>query len=207
MFLRMVGAPQPDRQAENRLERSLDIVHRNFDKVLKCVAKLEADIIRPGDPEFRTTYRRLQNSRFNPHFNNCKGAIDGTHIPVVVPNDKVVQLLCRKGCTTQNVLAVYDFDMRFIFVLVGWPGSIHDTRVFNNSTNKYKDMFPRPPPGIILSMFPHATYMCPHDVGFIYNKKVHLCREVIQIVRVILHLTRKQNTIFQSFETGQCREV
>ena len=37
MFLWMVGAPQSVRQAENRLEISLDTVHRNFDKVLKCV--------------------------------------------------------------------------------------------------------------------------------------------------------------------------
>ncbi|XP_034580959.1 uncharacterized protein [Setaria viridis] len=119
MFLWMVGAPQSVKQAEKRLERSLDTVHRNFDKVLKCVVKLAADIIRPVDPEFRTMHRRLQNPRFFLHFNNCIGALDGTHIPVVMPNDKVVQHLCRKGFTTQNVLVVCDFDMRFTFVLAG----------------------------------------------------------------------------------------
>ena len=119
MFLWMVGAPQSVRQAENRMERSLDTVHRNIEKVLKCVVKLAADIIRPLDPEFRAMHRRLQNPRFFPHFNNCIGALDDTHIPVVVPNDKVVQHLCWKGFTAQNVLAVCDFDMRFTFVLAG----------------------------------------------------------------------------------------
>ncbi|WVZ82648.1 hypothetical protein U9M48_029892 [Paspalum notatum var. saurae] len=138
MFLWMVGACQSVRQADNRLKRSLDTVHRNFEKVLKCLVKLAADIIRPLDPEFKTIHRRLQCPRFRPHFNDCIGAIDGTHVEVVVPNDKMVQYLCQKGITTQNVLAVVDFDMRFTFVLARWPGSVHDMRVFNDATNKYK---------------------------------------------------------------------
>jgi hypothetical protein len=63
----------------------------------------------------------------------------------MVPNDKFVQHLCRKGMTTQNIMAVYDFDMRFIFVLVGWSGSVHDMRVFNDATTTYKHVFPQPP--------------------------------------------------------------
>lgn len=147
MFLWMVGAPQSVRQANNRMDRSSETVHRNFGKVLKALVKLAADIIRPVDPDFKTIHRRLQSPRFRPHFNGCIGAIDGTHVEVVVPNDKMVQYLCRKGHTTQNVLAIVDFDMRFTFVLAGWPGSVHDMRVFNDATNKYKERFPHPPPG------------------------------------------------------------
>jgi hypothetical protein len=179
MFLWMVGAPQLVRQSENRTERSLDTIHRNFEKVLKCVVKLAADIIRPLDPEFRALHRRLQNPRFFPHFNNCIGALDGTHMLVVVPNDKVVQHLCWKGFTTQNVLAVCDFDMRFTFVLAGWPGSVHDMRVFNDATNKYKDKFPHPPSGTIVSMFTNPTSMSAHVVGFVFNNNVHIWREVL----------------------------
>jgi len=29
--------------------------------------------------------------------------------------------------TSQNVLATYDFDLRFIFVVAGWLDSAHDT--------------------------------------------------------------------------------
>jgi hypothetical protein len=36
-----------------------------------------------------------------------------THVPVTVPTEKVVQFIGRKGITTQNVLAICDFDMRF----------------------------------------------------------------------------------------------
>ena len=134
MFLCMVGAPQSVRQAEDRFERSLGTVSKMFNRVLKCLIRLAADIIKPVDLEFRTMHPRLRNPRFYPYFNNCIGAIDGTYVQCVVPNDMFVQHLCRKGITTQNVMACCDFDMRFTFVNAGWPRSVHDMRVFNDST-------------------------------------------------------------------------
>jgi len=119
MFLWMLGAPQSFRQAEDRFERSLGTVSNMLNKVLKCMVKLAADIIKPLDPEFRTMHPRLRNPRFYPYFKDCIGGIDGTHVPCVVPNDKFVQHLYRKGMTTQNVMVVCDFDMRFTFVLAG----------------------------------------------------------------------------------------
>jgi hypothetical protein len=83
-----------------------------------------------------------------------------TLIPVVVPNDKVVQHICCKGFTTQNVLAVCDFDMRFTFVLAEWFGSVYDMRVFNDGITKYGDMFPHPPPGKILPMMQLKLLEC-----------------------------------------------
>jgi len=67
-----------------------------------------------------------------------------------VPQDKFMQHLCRKGMTTQNVLACCDFDMRFTFVLAGWPGSAHDMRVFRDATTRYGHVFPHPPTGLYL---------------------------------------------------------
>ncbi|XP_004969050.2 protein ALP1-like [Setaria italica] len=147
MFLWVIGAPQSLRQVEDRFVRSLETISRTFDNVLSSVLKLAVDIIKPKDPEFRTVHPRLRNPRFAPYFNNCIGAIDGTHIPVVVPNDKVVQHTGRHGYTSQNVLAICDFDMRFTFAVTGWPGSVHDMRVFSDALNKYGDKFPHPPAG------------------------------------------------------------
>jgi len=148
MFLWMCGAPQSMRQADNRFERSLGTCSNKFDKVLSSVMKLAIDIIRPKDTQFSTIHRRLQSPRFAPYFDKCIGAIDGTHVPVTVPTEKVVQYTGRKGITTQNVLAVCDFDMRFTFVLAGWPGSVHDMRVFNDALEKFGDKFPHPPLGM-----------------------------------------------------------
>ena len=53
---------------------------------------------------------------------------------------------CKDG-TTQNVLVVISFDLKFTYVLAGWEGSAHGSRVLN-------DVFARPggfsiPEGII----------------------------------------------------------
>ena len=117
------------------------------------MVKLVVDIMKPVDPEFRIIHPKLTNPRFHAFFNNCIGALDGTHIPCVVPTDKVVQHMCRKGTTTQNALAVCDFNIRFTFVLAGWPDSVHDMRVFIDAMTKYGDMFPHPPIGKQLPMF------------------------------------------------------
>jgi len=147
MFLWMVGAPQSYRQADDRFERSLATVHNMFYRVLPCVVALGNDIIKPVDPEFSTMHPRVRNRRFYPEFKRCIGAIDGSHFPVLVPQDKFVQHLCRKGITTQNVMAACDFDMIFTFLLAGWPGSAHDTRVFEDAMTTFKDDFPHPPEG------------------------------------------------------------
>ena len=144
MFLWILGAPQSIRQADNRFERSTETISRKFDEVLKSVMKLAVDIIKPRDTEFQTVHSRLQAPRFSPYFDNCIGAIDGTHVPVVVPSSKVVQYIGRHGYSTQNVLAICDFDMRFTFAVAGRPGSVHDMRVFNDAISKYGDKFPHP---------------------------------------------------------------
>jgi hypothetical protein len=93
------------------------------------------------DLEFSTMHLRLQSAQFSPHFNNCIGAIDGAHIPVVVPTNQVVQHTGRKGYTSQNVLAICDFDMRFTFIVAGWPGLVHDMRVLKDAIDKYVTSF------------------------------------------------------------------
>ncbi|XP_044952571.1 protein ALP1-like [Hordeum vulgare subsp. vulgare] len=71
----------------------------------------------------------------------------------------------RKGVTTQNVMAICDFDMRFIFVVVGWPGSVHDTRVWADARVEYPS-FPHPPNGkyyLVDSGYPNIDgYLAPY---------------------------------------------
>ena len=147
MFLWIVGGPQAFAQAENRFVRSLWTVHTKFKEVLLCLRKLAKDNIKPRDPTFSTEHAKVKDSRFWPHFKGAIGAIDGSHIPVSVPEEEVVNHTCRHGYTSQNVLAICDFDMRFTFVVAGWPGSAHDTRILNHALAKFADQFPVPPKG------------------------------------------------------------
>uniref|UniRef100_J3M7X4 Uncharacterized protein n=1 Tax=Oryza brachyantha TaxID=4533 RepID=J3M7X4_ORYBR len=147
LFLSIVGAPQSVRQAEDRFERSMATISNLFNKVLQCMVKLAVDLIKRQDPTFECSHRKVRGGRFYPWFKDCIGAIDGTHVPCVVPSNKFVQHLSRKGMTTQNVMDVCDFDMRFTFVLARWPGSVHDMRVFEDAMTTYRHVFPHPPAG------------------------------------------------------------
>ena len=48
------------------------------------------------------------------------------------------------------MLAIYDLDMRFTFIVVGWSGSVHGMRVFNDVLHKYSTIFHHPLQGMII---------------------------------------------------------
>ena len=82
---------------------------------------------------------------------------------LVVPKSKRIQYLNRHNETSQNVLAVCDFDMRFTFVLSGWPGSAHDMRVFKDVVTTYAHKFPHPPSGLLLELLRNYFYLIAHE--------------------------------------------
>lgn len=66
-------------------------------------------------------------------FEGAVGAIDGTHIPIRVPALFADENRNRKGVITTNVLAICDFNFKFIYLLPGFSGSAHDSRVFREA--------------------------------------------------------------------------
>jgi hypothetical protein len=70
-------------------------------------------------------HSRLQEPHFSPHFHSAIGAIDRTYIPVVVHSSTTIAHFGRYQETTPNVLAICDLDMRFIFVITGWPDLVY----------------------------------------------------------------------------------
>jgi hypothetical protein len=158
MFLWTVGAPQSFSQVQNHFSRSLETVHRKFHMVLNCLYKLGKDNIKPVDRTFKDVHPRLQDAHFYPHFKGAIGAIDGSHIPVEVAKDEEVNHTGRHGYTSQNLLAICDFDLRFTFVVAGWPGSVHDNRILQHSMDKYPLQFPTPPDGSTLIFIMHTCF-------------------------------------------------
>lgn len=73
------------------------------------------------------------------------------HIPVVVPIEKAVLYRPgRKNKYTQNVIAVYSFDMRFTWIWPDWEGFMHDWRMFTKTTTTPVTDFPHSPGNVQL---------------------------------------------------------
>ena len=86
--------------------------------------------------DFPIPQRILSSNSFTPYFDGCIGALDGTHVPVHVPEARRAPFRNRKGELSQNVLAICTFDMQFLYVLAGWEGSASDSRVFEDALRK-----------------------------------------------------------------------
>ncbi|GLB45529.1 putative DDE superfamily endonuclease [Lyophyllum shimeji] len=78
-------------------------------------------------PEIRT------NEKFFPFFEDCLGAIDGSHIDAHVDASQAAAYRDRKGRLSTNILAACTFDLRFSYLLVGWEGSATDSRIFKDA--------------------------------------------------------------------------
>ncbi|KAL4288076.1 hypothetical protein AHAS_Ahas19G0250000 [Arachis hypogaea] len=129
-------------------QHSGETVNRHFHEVLVACLILSIKYIKPSDPKFQNVHSKIKNDqRYWPFFKNAIGAIDGTHIPCVVSPSDQPKFIGRKGYPTQNIMAVCDWDMCFIFALPGWEGTAHDTRVFDNAITTPTMNFPHPPRG------------------------------------------------------------
>lgn len=148
MFLFICGGNESNRRVQNRFKHSGETISRKFDEVLNCLMKMAKDFIRPKNPNFPTVHKRIRDDRrAYPHFKDCIGALDGTHISVSLSPEDSVRYIGKSGIPTQNVLAICDFDMLFTYVSVGQPGAMHDTSVLYNAISVDESFFPHPPKG------------------------------------------------------------
>jgi hypothetical protein len=82
-------------------------------------------------------------------FPQCAGALDGTHIPILAPADNHTDYFNRKGFHSIVMQALMDYRYRFMDIYIGWPESVHDSRVLTNS-----DLFAKGQEGTLL---PHLS--------------------------------------------------
>ncbi|XP_024043375.1 uncharacterized protein LOC112100031 [Citrus clementina] len=107
--------------------------------------KFSKEMITP--PSFTDNSRGIRNTRLRQIFKDSIGAIDGTLIHACIPTDKQVPYRGRgRGECFQNVIALCDFDMIFRYVVVGWEGTAHDSRVLTETIRNSRNNFPIPPP-------------------------------------------------------------
>ncbi|CAM5106179.1 unnamed protein product [Eretmochelys imbricata] len=66
-------------------------------------------------------------------FPNCGGVIDGTHIPILAPAHLASEYVNRKGYFSMVLQVLVDHQGCFIDINAGWPGKVHDARIFRNA--------------------------------------------------------------------------
>ncbi|XP_013694529.1 uncharacterized protein LOC117126085 [Brassica rapa] len=93
----------------------------------------------PGTPQ-----KIKESTRFYPYFKDGVGAIDGTHIFAMVQKKDAAPFRNRKGDISQNVLAACNFDLEFMYVLSGWEGSAHDSKILNDALTRNTNRLPVP---------------------------------------------------------------
>ena len=77
--------------------------------------------------EISGKYEELKNSP------GVVGMIDESHIPIRMPPDKGIDYYNRKDFYPVVLQAVCREDLRFTNVYCGWPGKVHDARIFRHS--------------------------------------------------------------------------
>ena len=66
-------------------------------------------------------------------FPMCGGAIDGTHIPILAPNESHTDCVNRKGYHSIITQTVGDHNHLYRDAVMGWRGSVHDDGVLSDS--------------------------------------------------------------------------
>lgn len=93
----------------------------------RLIAKL---IYWPPEAERQAVIERFKAKR---QFPGTLGALDGSHIRIRKPAERSNDYFNRKGYYSVILQAVCREDKRFIDIYCGWPGKVHDARVYRNS--------------------------------------------------------------------------
>ena len=92
---------------------------------------LQPEVMRP--PRRRDWMRIEQGFRNRWHFPNCVGSMDGKHISITNRPESGSLFHNNKGFYSTNLMALVDFNYRFIYVDGGEYGSNTDGNVFKFS--------------------------------------------------------------------------
>ncbi|XP_024030639.1 uncharacterized protein LOC112094304 [Morus notabilis] len=147
IFLYIICQSSNNRESQDQWQHSDATISKYFHAVLKALYELRFDFLTPPNFNIVDPVVAARGNKYMPWFQNCIGALDGTHVPVVPPAANAKAWRNKKGFFSQNVLGVCSFDMRFTYMLAGWEGSAHDARVLASATETREKNFPTPPEG------------------------------------------------------------
>lgn len=93
-------------------------------------------ILAPNIIRYPTANEKEETAFYYRHekeFPGVIGATDGSHIRIDKPIEDPNSYINRKQYFSLHLQGVVNHNMKFIDVFIGYPGSVHDARVFRNS--------------------------------------------------------------------------
>ena len=134
IFLTIIGNSLSQRVCHVMWGRGPTVIHQALHEVASAICKLSQKYIK-GFTDDPSPYIQGRPD-LAPYFKDAVGAVDGTHIPAVLPARKQAKFRSYKGGVSQNVMACCDFEGHFRYVLVGWEGTAHDSRVWRDAKSR-----------------------------------------------------------------------
>lgn len=119
------------RDVADRFNVTISVLHKIIKRMIYFLSNLSPEVIKwPNDVEKQEIeqYFRHKNT-----FPGIIGLIDGTHIKIDKPQDDPDSYINRKGFYSVQVQLVCDHNLRITDIFTGYPGSVHDARVFRTS--------------------------------------------------------------------------
>ncbi|KYN21047.1 Putative nuclease HARBI1 [Trachymyrmex cornetzi] len=120
------------RDVADRFNVSLSTLESILRRVTQFLYEMRNEVIRyPTEAEKQRTQRHYFE---NKDFPGVIGSIDGSHIRIDKPSEDPVAYINRKRYFSVHMQGTVNEKKKFLDVFVGYPGSVHDARVFANSS-------------------------------------------------------------------------
>ncbi|PPE02911.1 hypothetical protein GOBAR_DD00071 [Gossypium barbadense] len=98
LSLYILGNRESNSNATERFQQSGEIVSRIFTNMLHIFARMGIDTIKPTEGQFEEVPNHIRHdTRYWPHFKDCIGAINGTHIKACISPSCQIPYIGRKG--------------------------------------------------------------------------------------------------------------
>ncbi|XP_050517564.1 putative nuclease HARBI1 [Diabrotica virgifera virgifera] len=119
------------RDVSDRFGISISSLHKIVTNVTYFLSNMSRDVIKwPTNEEKVEIERHFRQKEFP----GVIGIIDGTHIKINKPQEDPDSYLNRKHFYSIQAQVVCDNKKKIRDIFVGYPGSVHDSRVFRTST-------------------------------------------------------------------------
>uniref|UniRef100_A0A6P7HA58 Nuclease HARBI1 n=1 Tax=Diabrotica virgifera virgifera TaxID=50390 RepID=A0A6P7HA58_DIAVI len=119
------------RDIADRFDVTISTVHRMVKRVASFISSLSKDVIKwPDQNEAKLSAEQFFQLSGFPGVIGC---IDGSHIKIDPPKSGKDEYIDRKGDVTIHLQAICNENRKLLDIFIGYPASVHDSRVFLNS--------------------------------------------------------------------------